>query len=72
MEGLVPFPIEEILVDSLPSGPTDTGNSVMALAVPKATIADVLMLFPQDRMPDRVIPDFVSLVSLGVRLKPGQ
>ena len=72
MEGLVPFPIEEILADSVPSGPTDTGNSVMALAVPKETIADVLKLFPEDRIPERVIPDFISLLSFGVSLKQEQ
>lgn len=72
MEGLVPFPIEEILVDSVPSGPTDTGNSVMALAVPKETIADALRLFPEGRIPERVIPDFLSLLAFGVRFKPEQ
>jgi type II secretory pathway component PulL len=72
MEGLVPFPIEEILVDSVPSAPTGTGNSVMALAVPREAIADLLKLFPEGRVPQRVIPDFLSLLSFGVSLKQEQ
>ena len=69
LEGIIPVPMEDVLVDSVSSGRADGGSSVLALAVPRNTIDDVLRLFPEGRMPRRIIPDFVSLLSLGVKIQ---
>jgi hypothetical protein len=69
MEGILPIPAEELLFDSLSSIPTEKGNSAMALAIPKKTISDYMALFPEGRRPVRVIPDLVSLLSLGMNIR---
>lgn len=69
IEGIIPFAVEEVLVDSVRAVPTDTGSNVIALAIPKRIVADSMRLFPAGRMPERVIPDFVSLLSFGMKMK---
>lgn len=69
IEGLLPFPVDELLIDSVQSVATEKGSRVMALAIPEKTVADYLNLFPEDRKPVRIIPDFLSLISLGKKIK---
>lgn len=68
LDGLLPFPIDELLIDSVVSAPPEKGSSVMAVAIPKKTVSDYLGLFPEGRKPVRVIPDFISLLSLGMNI----
>ncbi len=69
MEGLLPVPVDELLLDSVHSSATDKGSCVVALAIPKKTVADYTSLFPENRKPVRIIPDFLSLVSLGKKIE---
>jgi len=69
MDGLLPFPIEELLIDSLSSTPSETGSRVMAVAIPAKLLQHYLSLFPEGRKPSIAIPDFVSLLSLGINIK---
>lgn len=69
MEGLLPIPVDELLLDSVHSSSTEKGSRVMALAIPKKTVADYTSLFPENRKPVRIIPDFLSLTSLGKKIK---
>ncbi len=69
MDGLLPFPVEELLIDSLSSTPSETGSRVMAIAVPAKLLQHYLSLFPEGRKPSIAIPDFVSLLSLGISKK---
>lgn len=69
VEGLFPFPIEELLIDSLLSSPSDSGSNVMAIAIPAKLLEHYLNLFPEGRKPSNAIPDFLSLLSLGINIK---
>ena len=69
MDGLLPFPIEELLIDSLSSTPSEIGSRVMAIAIPTKLLQHYLSLFPEGRKPSIAIPDFVSLLSLGINIK---
>lgn len=64
LDGLLPFPIDDLFVDSVLSVPSAKGSDVIAMAIPKKMVADYLALFPHGRKPSRVIPDFISLLSL--------
>src|SRR2546425_10187165 len=68
LEGTLPLPIDELLIASAGSTRTGTGSTAFALAVPKRIIADCVALFPEGRRPTRIIPDFVSLLSLATHL----
>ena len=68
LDGFLPFPIDELLIDSVVSTPPEKGSSVMAVAIPKKTVSDYLGLFPEGRKPVRVVPDFISLLSLGMNI----
>lgn len=65
LDGLLPFPVDELFIDSVLSVPSGKGSEVMAMAIPKKTVADYLSLFPTGRKPSKVVPDFISLLSLG-------
>lgn len=69
MDGLLPFPVEELLIDSLSSAPSESGSMVMAIAIPAKLLQHYLNLFPEGRKPSIAIPDFVSLLSLGINIK---
>lgn len=69
MEGILPFPVDELMIDGISSYSAEKGNSVMALAIPKKVISDYMGLFPEGRRPVRVIPDFISLLSLGMSIE---
>src|SRR3990170_1141137 len=69
MDGLLPFPIEELLIDSLSSTHSESGSRVMAVAIPAKLLQHYLSLFPEGRKPSIAIPDFVSLLSLGINIK---
>lgn len=69
MDGLLPFPIDEMLIDSVLSSPSEKGSGVIATAIPKKLLAHYLNLFPDNRKPAKVIPDFIALFSLSMSLK---
>lgn len=69
MDGLLPFPVEELLIDSILSTPTEVGSRVMAIAIPAKLLQNYLVLFPEGRKPSTAIPDFVSLLSIGINIK---
>ena len=69
MDGLLPFPVEDLFIDSLSSTPSEAGNRVLAMAIPAKLLEDYLSLFPEGRRPSIVIPDFISLLSLGINIK---
>lgn len=69
LDGLLPFPVDELFVDSVLSVPSAKGSDVIAMAIPKKMVADCLALFPAGRKPSKVIPDFISLLSLGKGLR---
>lgn len=70
LEGTLPLPVDELLVDHVLANPLgDTGSLVFAIALPRKTAADCLTLFPEDRRPVRIIPDFVGLLSIARRLR---
>lgn len=65
LDGLFPLSVDELLMDSVLSAPSSKGSNVMATAIPKKTVAGYLNLFPAGRRPSKIIPDFISLLSLG-------
>lgn len=69
VDGLLPFPVEDVLIGSLLSAQTDTGSIIMSLAIPARLLEHYLEQFPVGRKPSKVIPDFVSLLSLGINIK---
>lgn len=69
LDGILPFSVEELMTDSVLSHSHEKGSSVIALAIPKNIISHYLKSFPETRKPSRVIPDFISLLSLGNNIK---
>ncbi|MEW6409943.1 MAG: hypothetical protein AB1488_07505 [Nitrospirota bacterium] len=85
LEGLIPFSMDEIVFDAIPSvhhrgiqnnrrqkidEKSQGGSSVIAAILPRANLAEIFTLFPEDRKPCRVIPDFFALCGLSDSKEP--
>jgi type II secretory pathway component PulL len=64
LDGTLPLPIEDLLIENAPAARSDKGTVVFALALPKKTAVDYMALFPDGRKPVRIVPDFIALLSL--------
>lgn len=71
MEGDIPLPIQDVLVDSLFLSKKEKGAEVIAFALPRSTLNKYMELFPKDSRPHIVVPDLVALSCLGPHKKSG-
>lgn len=68
MDGILPVQAGEIYVDSLFSSPSGSGSDVIALAITRKLLSGYINLFPENRRPSKVVPDFLSLLSIGTNI----
>ncbi len=61
LEGDIPLPMQNVVVDCLFMSKRDKGAEVIAFALPKSTLITYMELFPNDYKPNFLTPDLVSL-----------
>lgn len=71
IEGDIPLPVQDVLVDSLFLSKKDKGAEVIAFALPRSTFDQYMELFPKNSKPHVVIPDLVALSCLDPHKKSG-
>ncbi len=61
LEGDIPLPMQDVVVDCLFMSNKDKGAEVIAFALPRSTLITYMELFPNDYKPNFLTPDLVSL-----------